>query len=148
MLDLQKIGDNIHELRTRDGYSQDKLAELLGVSHQAVSRWECGLAAPSIDNIAELCALFDVSFERLLSLGAPVDIDANDIFAGHSRMYVVKQIADGKVNYDFAEHFDVFMPQERIMLLKAVKDCKVSANMAVLVHKLTPDERKYIGGKR
>ena len=148
MLDFNAIGDKIHDLRAANGYSQDKLAEILGVTHQAISRWECGLAAPTVDNIAELCALFDVDFETLLCIGKPVNIDADDIFAGHSRLYVVKQIAEGRVDYDIATNFAIFMPQERLMLLKAIKAGKVSVNTALLQRKLTDEEKLYLRGRK
>ena len=41
--------------------SQEELAEQLGVSRQAVSRWELGQTLPDIPNLLHLCELFDVS---------------------------------------------------------------------------------------
>lgn len=148
MLDLQSVGENIRSLRIDKGLSQDYIAELLGVSHQAVSRWENGLAAPSVDNIAELCELFDVSFEQLLCLNRQIQWDAKDIFKGHSRMFVVKQIVSGQVEYDVVNNFNVFMPQERLMILRAIKEGKLKVNLNRLYCKLTPDELRYLGGKK
>ena len=148
MLDFESIGNNIHDLRVKHGYSQDALAELLGVSHQAVSRWELGLTAPTIDNIAELCGLFDVSFEQLLCLNKSVVLDEKDIFKGHSRMFVIKQLASGKTDYDVAENFGKFFPQERLLLLRAIKDGKLKANLKVLLQKLTFEEKRILEDKR
>lgn len=148
MLDLQSVGENIRSLRIDKGLSQDYIAELLGVSHQAVSRWENGLAAPSVDNIAELCEVFDVSFEQLLCLNRQIQWDAKDIFKGHSRMFVVKQIVSGQVEYDVVSNFNVFMPQERLMILRAIKEGKLKVNLNRLYCKLTPDELRYLGGKK
>lgn len=148
MLDFESIGNNIHDLRVKHGYSQDALAELLGVSHQAVSRWELGLTAPTIDNIAELCGLFDVSFEQLLCLNKSVVLDEKDIFKGHSRMFVIKQLASGKTDYDVAENFGKFFPQERLLLLRAIKDGKLKANLKVLWQKLTFEEKRILEDKR
>ncbi|MCM1533161.1 MAG: helix-turn-helix transcriptional regulator [Corallococcus sp.] len=148
MLDLQAVGENIRSLRIKNGLSQDYIAELLGVSHQAVSRWENGLAVPSVDNIAELCEVFDVSFEQLLCLNGKIEWNSKDIFKGHSRMFVVKQIISGAVRYDIAGNFDAFMPQERLMILKAVKERRIEADISVLSRKLTPDEQRFMGGKK
>lgn len=148
MLDFQAVGNNIHDLRIRNGYSQDYIAELLGVSHQAVSRWENGLAAPSVDNLAELCDLFGVTFEQLLCLNRKVQWDEKDIFAGHSRMFVVKQITQGAVNYDVAKNFHKFMPQERLLILKAVKEGKIKVDTHALYGKITPEETRFLRGKR
>lgn len=147
MLDLQAVGDNIRNLRTAKGLSQDYIAELLGVSHQAVSRWENGLASPSIDNIAELCEVFEVSFEQLLCLNREIKWDSKDIFNGHSRMFVVKQITGGKVEYDIVNNFKVFMPQERLLILRAIKEGRLQIDLNKLYNKITPDELRYLGGK-
>lgn len=148
MLDLQAIGSNIHDLRVKYGYSQDKLADLLGVSHQAVSRWELGLTAPTVDNLAELCDLFEVGFEQLLCLNKNVEFDEQDIFRGHSRMFVLKQIINGNCKFDVAENFNVFFPQERLILLRAIKDGKISVNTDVLRRKLTYEEQRILEGRQ
>lgn len=114
------------------------------MTHQAVSRWECGTAALSIDSLAELCALFDTPIEKLLCMDEPIDCTVQNIFDGHSRLYVVKAIIDGKINYDVAGNLDIFMPQERLMLLKAVKDGKLHVDIPLLVPQLTTDEQNYL----
>lgn len=148
MLDLQSVGENIRGLRINKGLSQDYIAELLGVSHQAVSRWENGLAAPSVDNIAELCEVFDVSFEQLLCLNGKIEWNSKDIFKGHSRMFVVKQIASGQVEYDVVSNFNLFMPQERLLILRAIKEGKLKVDINRLYGKITPDEQRYLRGKK
>lgn len=148
MLDFESIGNQIREMRVKHGYSQDCLAELLGVSHQAVSRWENGLTAPTVDNIAELCSLFDISFEQLLCLNNEIKLDEKDIFKGHSRMFVVKQIADGNCKLNLAEKFDLFFPQERMILLRALKEGKISADNTLLLSKLSPQEYKFLKNKK
>lgn len=148
MLDFESIGNTIHDLRIAHGYSQDQIAELLGVSHQAVSRWELGLTAPTVDNLVELCELFEVSLEKLLCLNKEIHLDEKDIFKRHSRMFVVKQIASGACNYDVAANFNIFFPQERLLLLRAVKEGKLQVNMPLLHGKLTPEEMRFLtGGK-
>lgn len=148
MLDFKAIGNGIRERRQKLGYSQDSLAETLGVTHQAISRWEQGEAMPTVENLAELCSLFDIGFEELLLLGRPVDPIAKNIFDGHSRTYVVKEIISGRCTYDFVGNFNVFMPQERIMLLRAVKEGKLTADLLSLRQKLTQEELIFLFGKK
>lgn len=62
------IADKIQELRKKAGYSQEKLAELLNVSRQAISKWESGTAVPTIDNLVELSRIFGVSVGELLAV--------------------------------------------------------------------------------
>lgn len=148
MLDFKAIGNGIREQRQRFGYSQDALAEMLGVTHQAISRWEQGEAMPTVENLAELCSLFDIGFDELLLLGRPVDPTAKNIFDGHSRIYVIKEIISGRCPYDFVDKFNVFMPQERIMLLRAVREGKLPADLSSLKQKLTQEEMIFLFGKK
>lgn len=57
----------IQELRKNAGMSQEALAEQLGVTRQAVSKWESGINIPDIDKIIALSKLFDVSLSELLT---------------------------------------------------------------------------------
>ena len=59
----------IYELRTKNGLSQDELAEKVFVTRQAVSRWENGDTVPNTDTLKLLSKLFNVSINTLL--GAP-----------------------------------------------------------------------------
>lgn len=61
--------DVIYELRTKNGLSQDDLAEKVFVTRQAVSRWENGDTVPNTETLKLLSGLFDISINTLL--GAP-----------------------------------------------------------------------------
>ena len=62
-------GEVIHELRTKNGLSQDELAEKVFVTRQAVSRWENGETVPGTETLKLLSGLFNVSINTLL--GSP-----------------------------------------------------------------------------
>ena len=57
--------DIILELRTKNGLSQDELAEKVYVTRQAVSRWETGETTPSTEALKLLSKLFDVSINTI-----------------------------------------------------------------------------------
>ena len=61
-----KLPDKIAGLRKSRGISQEELAERLGVSRQAVSRWETGSAKPDANNILQLSLLFHVTTDYLI----------------------------------------------------------------------------------
>lgn len=61
--------DVLYELRTKNGLSQDDLAEKVFVTRQAVSRWENGDTVPNTETLKLLSKLFDVSINTLL--GSP-----------------------------------------------------------------------------
>ena len=55
------IGTRIRELRLERGLSQEALAEQLGVSRQAVTKWESGASVPSTAKLLALCGAFGLS---------------------------------------------------------------------------------------
>nr|WP_317325609.1 helix-turn-helix transcriptional regulator [uncultured Flavonifractor sp.] len=57
----------LYELRKRSGLSQEGLADLLGVSRQAVQKWEAGTSRPDLDNLAALARYFNVSLDYLVT---------------------------------------------------------------------------------
>ena len=65
-----RFEEKIINLRKQKGLSQEELAEQLGVSRQAVSRWELGQTQPDIYNLVQLCELFGVSADYLVKDGA------------------------------------------------------------------------------
>ena len=60
------IGSKITLLRNGVGISQEKLADMLGVSRQSVSKWEMDQAVPQIDKILQIADIFHVSCDALL----------------------------------------------------------------------------------
>ena len=60
------IGTKIQTLRKQRGLSQEQLAEILGVSRQAVSKWEAGQSVPDIDKIVLICDYFGVTTDYIL----------------------------------------------------------------------------------
>jgi transcriptional regulator with XRE-family HTH domain len=62
------IGERIKNLRKKNDLTQEKLADFLCVSYQAVSKWECGLTSPDLSLIAPLTKLLHVTSDELLGL--------------------------------------------------------------------------------
>lgn len=60
------FAEKLKSIRKQAGMSQEKLAEKLGVSRQAVTKWETNMGIPDIENIMALAALFDISIDELL----------------------------------------------------------------------------------
>lgn len=58
--------DKLRECRKRKGFSQTQLASRIGVTRQAVSRWESGDDTPGLTRLAALAAALDVSLNDLL----------------------------------------------------------------------------------
>lgn len=61
-----EIANRLVNLRKKNGYSQEELAEKIGISRQAVSKWERAESSPDTDNIIALSRLYGVSIDELL----------------------------------------------------------------------------------
>lgn len=66
MVNKTHFGKRIALLRRKAGLSQTDLAEKLGVTSQAVSKWECGNAVPDIDLLLELSHLYNVTVNEMV----------------------------------------------------------------------------------
>ena len=60
------LGEKIKEQRTAHGLSQETLAETMGVSRQAVTKWEADQSAPSSEKLIGLARLFHISLDELI----------------------------------------------------------------------------------
>ena len=65
------LGDRIRENRKRAGLSQDKVAELVGVSRQAVTKWEQGRSAPNTENLFRLAEVLGTTVDLLVRETGP-----------------------------------------------------------------------------
>ena len=68
-MDVRKIGALISELRRDKDYTQVELANLLNISHQAVSKWERGESLPDIGLLPSLTSLLGITIDALLRGG-------------------------------------------------------------------------------
>lgn len=68
-----EIADKLVKLRKKHGYSQEELASKLGISRQAVSKWERAEASPDTDNLICLAKLYDVSLDELLATDEDIE---------------------------------------------------------------------------
>ncbi len=60
------LAEKIILMRKKKGWSQEELADKLGISRQSVSKWESGASIPELDKIVKLSAMFEVSTDYLL----------------------------------------------------------------------------------
>ena len=60
------LKDTIYRLRTEEKLSQAKFAEMLGVSPQAVQKWESGTSAPELDRLVRMAQHFGITLDALV----------------------------------------------------------------------------------
>lgn len=97
-----KLSDKIVSLRKSNGWSQEKLAEKLNVSRQAISRWESDTAQPDVSNILQLSKIFGVTTDYLL----------NEEYESDNDLPKVKEL-----NRDGIQQILVFMITLEVMIL-------------------------------
>ena len=73
-----EIANRLFEMRKKNNLSQEELAERIGVSRQAVSKWERAESSPDTDNLIGLARLYNVSLDELLFTVEPVDGDGGN----------------------------------------------------------------------
>lgn len=82
------FAEKLVQLRKREGYTQEELADRLEVSRQAVSRWEMGTAVPDSLNLLQISKLFKVSADYLL----------NDDYKSDDDLPKVQEVRNDNVN--------------------------------------------------
>lgn len=76
-MDQIKIGKFISNKRKEKNITQSELAELLGITDRAISKWENGICMPDASNILELCNILNITINDLFS-GEVVDKKENE----------------------------------------------------------------------
>lgn len=69
------LSKNLIMLRSRSGFSQEQLAEKLGISRQAYAKWERGDTVPDIEKCAKLAEIYGVTLDALVNFSAPASAD-------------------------------------------------------------------------
>lgn len=98
------MGSKLAEARRKNNLTQEQLAEQLGVSRQAVSRWESDTAYPETDKIVRMAELFHVSCDWLLRDGA--EAPAPDQSAPPAVTRLLRQAAGRRLQLRFYEEND------------------------------------------
>lgn len=93
------LGENLMTLRKKYNYSQQELADMLSVSRQTISNWECGQGAPSLDKAKELAEIYNISLDDLA--GNNVEIVAKERMKKES--HVLKSLVGKTVIIDCSD---------------------------------------------
>lgn len=90
------FGEKIQKLRKESGLSQEELSYQLGVSRQAISKWERDKGYPETEKIVRMSKLFHVSLDYLLN---EEDTQKPEISSTEKGIYVSREMADGFLSY-------------------------------------------------
>ncbi len=89
-MDQLKIGKFISLKRKEKNITQCELAEMLGISDRAISKWENGVCMPDVSNIPELCSILGITINDLFS-GYVVDMKEIDKQMENNLLELAKQ---------------------------------------------------------
>ena len=120
------LGMKIRQLRRRDGRTQDMLAEALGVTAQAVSRWESGGSYPDMEMIPAIANYFHISIDELFGYHDEREEKIKDILENANRILKKQGLTmyKGSLSGDVGECVDMLrsaseeFPNEPKILLK------------------------------
>ena len=116
MFQTKNTGLKISQLRKEKNITQMELADLMGVSYQAVSNWERGNSMPDISKLPELSEILGVSIDDLLNDGKPLELVKN-IIKGTEDEYIVEE----KISIDtVAEVAPILKPKQTDKIVERV----------------------------
>ena len=126
------LNEKLSALRKRAGFSQEKLAEILDVTRQAVQKWERGTAMPDIPKLIAITSLFGVSLDYLLN-NRERDADA------------VRHESTGLPQYASLPDWEAYYSQLPLELRQSCeegRDVKRYEKLAAEIDRLPPDVHK------
>ncbi len=113
------FAEKLKSIRKQAGMSQEQLAEKLGVSRQAVTKWETDAGIPDIENIMAISILFDISIDELLS---------NERGAKTPAEYLFESVTEYDI--DEPKHYDMKLGGAKQVLLSGYEGEKIRIRLA------------------
>ncbi len=119
---MNTIGKRISEYRRKKNLKQDELAEMLGVSPQAVSKWENDLSCPDISLLPSLSSILGISIDELVQ--GKKEEPVVTILPEEERKDIDKMMLRIIVDSEDGEHVRISIP---VMLIKVALSSGISA---------------------
>lgn len=113
------FAEKLKNIRKQAGLSQERLAEKLGVSRQAVTKWESDAGIPDIENIMGISTLFDISIDELFSNEKGAKKTTEFLFESNTE-YDIKE----------AKHYDMKLGRAKQFLLSGYEGEKIRVRLA------------------
>lgn len=95
------LGDFIYKLRKEKGYSQTDLANELGVSYKAVSKWETNEAQPKLSRLRDLAQVFNISVDELINCRITESGEVKNEGDKKSLFGIIGTASKSKKHYEF-----------------------------------------------
>lgn len=95
------IGNKITQLRKKYNYTQEKLAEKIGVTRQTLSNWESNITSPNLEQASELCKELKIDIKDLIDNNIELNIKDNS-------NKILSKLIDKEVylEFDYVDYLD------------------------------------------
>ena len=113
------FSEKLKEIRKKEGISQEQLAEKIGVTRQAITKWETGKGLPDVENMVIIAEIFKTTIDELL-------MDSVTKAAPETSLYTSETIYD----IDCKKHFDVNIGSAAVIMLSSGDDEKLHVKLS------------------
>lgn len=113
------FSEKLKEIRKKEGISQEQLAEKIGVSRQAITKWETGKGLPDVENMVIIAEIFKTTLDELL-------MDSVTKATSETSVYTSETIYD----IDCEKHFDVNIGSAAAIMLSSGDDEKLHMKLS------------------
>ena len=122
-----RLGESIRKLRKEAGFTQEQLAEALGVSVSAVHKWESGKATPELEMLVDIAEFFETSVDAMLNYGWG-KLSMGKAAEKLAQFTINKNLDEGmqfaeKVLQKYPNSFDIVFRSAQIYYLKMDSQC-------------------------
>lgn len=108
------FSEKLKDIRKKEGLSQEQLAEKIGVSRQAITKWETGKGLPDVDNMVIIAEIFKTTLDELLRDSAAVEEQKTSVYTSET-VYDI----------DCEKHFDINIGTASSIILSSGADEKL-----------------------
>lgn len=111
------IGEKIAELRKKYNYTQEKLAEKIGVTRQTISNWESSITSPDLNQASLLCKELRININDLLDNELELEVRDNS-------SSVLSKLVGRKVilNFDYDNYYDMDIEYQGKVTVLSIDD--------------------------
>ena len=113
------FSEKLKEIRKKEGISQEQLAEKIGVTRQAITKWETGKGLPDVENMVIIAEIFKTTIDELLMNSVPKETPETFVYTSET-IYDI----------DCEKHFDVNIGSAATIMLSSGDDEKLHVRLS------------------
>ena len=122
------FGDKLKQYRINEGLSQEQLAEKMGVSRQAITKWETKRGLPDVENMIILAELFKLTLDELVLSEVKRQETKPVVYESETKPVVYEN--ETAYDIDTQKHFDINLGSARSITLKTGSDEKIHIRLS------------------